>query len=146
LFWKKNKFESRTGRIGSLIGPDTVMKGDVDFIGDLRVEGAVRGDVSVSLDGSGVLMLGENGIVNGNVRVTHLVVYGSITGSVYVTDLVELRSSAVISGDVYYGTMEMQMGAVIEGNLVHLEALSKSSEPELSALTDSGYLVIKGPS
>ena len=66
-------------------------------------------------------MVGEKGCVNGDIRVSHLIVYGSITGTIHVTDLIELRPTAVILGDVYYGSMEMQMGAVIEGNLEHLK-------------------------
>jgi len=122
LFWKKVKSEARPNRIDSLIGPDTAVDGDVNFVGGLRIEGEVKGDVCVSHAGAGILMMGEKGIVEGNVRVTHLVVYGTITGSVYVTDLVELRPSARIVGDVHYGSLEMQMGAVIEGHLVHVEA------------------------
>jgi cytoskeletal protein CcmA (bactofilin family) len=125
LFWNKVKSEARPNRIDSLIGTDTVVEGDVNFAGGLRVEGEVKGNVSVAHAGAGVLMLGENAIVNGNVHVTHLVVYGSITGSVYVTDLVELRPTAVIVGDVHYGTLEMQMGAVIDGHLVHVEVESR---------------------
>ncbi len=120
MFWKNSKSEALASRIDSLIGPETVVVGDVNFAGGLRVEGEIKGNVGVSPAGTGVLMLGEKGRVNGNVRVNHLVVYGAITGSVYVADLVELRPSARIFGDVHYGTLEMQMGAVIEGRLVHV--------------------------
>lgn len=123
---KSSKSEARPNRIDSLIGQDTVVVGDVNFAGGLRIEGEVKGDVSVFQAGAGVLMLGENALVTGNVRVTHLVVFGSIVGSVYATDLVELRPTAHIVGDVHYGTLEMQMGAVIEGHLVHAEAESNS--------------------
>jgi cytoskeletal protein CcmA (bactofilin family) len=104
-----------------------VLRGEVDFAGGLRIEGEVNGDISVSPDAVGTLMVGEKGVVNGDVRVSHLVVYGSITGTIHVTDLIELRPTAVILGDVYYGAIEMQMGAVIEGNLVHLAADSSSA-------------------
>lgn len=126
LFWKNAKTEARPNRIDSLIGPDTVVEGDLNFAGGMHIEGEVKGDVSVSHAGAGVLMLGETALIEGNVRVTHLVVHGTITGSVYATDLVELRHSARIVGDVHYGSLEIQMGAVIEGHLVHVEAESRS--------------------
>jgi cytoskeletal protein CcmA (bactofilin family) len=50
--------------------------------------------------------------------VSNLVVFGRIDGSVYVTGLVELRASAKVSGDVYYGSLEMEAGSVIDGRLV----------------------------
>ena len=122
MFWNKSKAEARPNRIDSLIGTETVLRGEVNFAGGLRIDGEVEGDISVSPDAVGTLMVGEKGIVHGDVRVSHLIVYGSITGTIHVTDLIELRPTAVILGDVYYGVMEMQMGAVIEGNIVHLQA------------------------
>lgn len=127
MFWNKVKSEAKPNRIDSLIGTETVLRGDVSFAGGLRIEGEVKGDISVSPDAVGTLMLGENAVVNGNIRVSHLIVYGSITGTIHVTYLVELRPTAVILGDVYYGAMEMQTGAVIEGNLVHLNADAASA-------------------
>jgi cytoskeletal protein CcmA (bactofilin family) len=105
-------------RVDSLIGADTTVTGDVVFCGGLRIDGKITGDVTVSDVKAGTLTLGEHGFIDGDVRVSNLVVFGRIDGSVYVTGLVELRASAKVSGDVYYGSLEMEAGSVIDGRLV----------------------------
>lgn len=125
MFGKTTNTESKPNRIDSLIGPGTVIEGDITFTGGLRVEGEVKGDISVASTGTGILMLGGDGVVTGNIRVSHLVVDGTINGSVYVLDSVELRPTAKVMGDINYGTLEMQLGAVIHGHLVHIDPNAK---------------------
>ena len=62
--------------------------------------------------------IGDQGRVAGEVRVSHLVVYGCIEGPVHASGLVELRAGARIRGDVHYGAIEMHQGAVIEGHMI----------------------------
>ncbi len=109
-----------SNRIDSLVGNGTVIEGDLIFTGGLRIEGEIRGDVSVASTDAGMLVLGSDALINGNVRVTHLVVGGTVNGSVYVTDTVELLPTAKVRGDIHYGTLEMKVGAVIQGHLVHV--------------------------
>lgn len=106
--------------IGSLIGAGTTLVGDVTFNKGLRVDGLVRGAVSCT-DGErgGILVISEHGRIEGEVRAAHLVVAGTIVGSVFTTELVELQPKARITGDVHYRALEMHHGAVIDGQLVH---------------------------
>lgn len=106
--------------IGSLVGSGTTIAGDVTFTGGLRIDGTVRGAVRCA-DGEkgGMLVISEHGSVDGEVRASHLVVAGRITGPVYASDLVELQPKARIVGDVHYRALEMHHGAVVEGTLVH---------------------------
>lgn len=106
-------------RIDSLIGHGTEVDGDIVFSGGIRIEGLIRGDVSVAHAESGVLMLGEKGRIEGNVRVSHLIVDGEIAGTVYATDLVEVRGTGNVQGDVHYGLLEVHAGAVIDGHVVN---------------------------
>lgn len=105
-------------RIECLIGPDVTITGDLVFAGGLRIDGRVNGVVAVSDVQAGTLLIGDEGCVRGDVRVSHLIVYGRIEGTVFATGLVDLRANACVAGDVFYGTLEMQAGAVIEGQLV----------------------------
>lgn len=106
--------------IGSLIGTGTTVSGDVTFTGGLRIDGTVRGAVRCS-DGEkgGMLVISELGSVEGEVRASHLVVAGRITGPVHASELVELQPKARVVGDVHYRALEMHHGAVVEGMLVH---------------------------
>lgn len=120
MFGKKEVKEDKSGRIDSLIGPGTIITGDVSFAGGLRLDGEIHGDVTVSTTGFGLLQLGPEGVVKGNVRVNHLVADGEVHGAIYATDSVELRPTAKVQGDVHYGTLEMHPGAEITGHLVHI--------------------------
>jgi cytoskeletal protein CcmA (bactofilin family) len=109
--------------IGSLIGAGTVITGDLTFRGGLRIDGTVKGAVRC-IDGEkgGMLVISEQGTVEGEVRVAHLVVAGTISGPVFASELVELQPKARLTGDLNYRALEMHNGAVVDGTLVHVGA------------------------
>lgn len=106
------------GKIDTLIGQDTELAGDVRFSGGLHVDGAIKGNV-VAGDQDAVLMLSERGRIEGDVRVSNVVLNGAVTGDVHASGRIELASKARVKGDVYYNLIEMAMGAEVNGNLVH---------------------------
>ena len=55
-------------------------------------------------------------------NVTHLVVNGVISGSVTASEYLELHTKARVTGDVHYKMLEIQVGAVLEGRLIHINA------------------------
>ena len=115
MFKSKNKPQNR---IDTLIGAETRVEGDIHFTGGLRVDGVVRGDVNE--DGStSTLVLSEQGMIEGAVMVSHVVLNGRVVGPVHAKHYVELQAKARVVGDVYYKSLEMHTGAVIEGNLVY---------------------------
>ena len=107
-------------RIDSLIGAGTRIVGDVHFTGGLRVDGEIDGSIIATPGKPSTLVLSEHARVNGEINVTHLVVNGEITGPVKVAEYLELQSKSKVTGDVHYKTLEIQLGAVVEGRLIHL--------------------------
>lgn len=107
-------------RIDSLIGAGTRIVGDVHFTGGLRVDGEIDGSIIATPGKPSTLVLSEHARVNGEVNVTHLVVNGEVTGPVNVAEYLELQSKSKVTGDVHYKTLEIQLGAVVEGRLIHL--------------------------
>jgi cytoskeletal protein CcmA (bactofilin family) len=107
-------------RIDSLIGVGTRIEGNVRFAGGLRIDGEVIGSVMADPGKPSTLVLSEHARVNGEVTVTHLVVNGEISGPVNVGEYLELQSKAKVTGDVHYKTLEIQLGAIVEGRLIHL--------------------------
>lgn len=106
--------------IGSLIGAGTTVTGDIAFSGGLRIDGVVKGAVRCTPgERGGMLVISEQGAVEGEVRATHLVVAGRISGPVHATELLELQPKARVNGDVHYRALEMHHGAVVEGKLAH---------------------------
>ena len=91
----------------------------MNFSGGMRIDGVVNGNVVAIPDKPSTLVLSEHAQVNGEVNVTHLVINGSINGSVFVSEYMELQSKAKVNGDVHYTTLEIQLGAIVDGRLLH---------------------------
>ncbi|MEO8342565.1 MAG: polymer-forming cytoskeletal protein [Gallionella sp.] len=106
-------------QIDSLIGAGTSIEGNLNFSGGMRIDGQVNGNVIATEGKPSTLVLSEHAQVNGEVHVTHLVINGSISGSVSASEYMELQSKAKVTGDVHYTTMEIQLGAIVEGRLLH---------------------------
>ncbi|MFA6970966.1 MAG: polymer-forming cytoskeletal protein [Gallionella sp.] len=118
-----NKKHSKLqNRIDTLIGADTVIDGNIHFNGGMRIDGRVNGNVIATPDKPSTLVLSEQGAVQGEVNVTHLVVNGVISGSVTASEYLELHTKARVTGDVHYKMLEIQVGAVLEGRLIHINA------------------------
>lgn len=117
MFGRRNSGDKH---IASLIGAGSTLVGDLTFSGGLRIDGTVRGSVRcVGGEGAGMLVISDQGVVEGEVRAAHLVVSGRIVGPVYTTEVVELQPKARVNGDVHYRALEMHNGAIVEGRLVH---------------------------
>src|SRR5262252_7240604 len=113
-------------RIDSLIGAGTTVHGDVSFSGGLRIDGAVHGKVSTVDGEAATLVVSEHARVDGEVRVSHVVINGSVSGPVTANDYLELQAKARVNGDVAYRTLEMHVGAIVQGKLAHAEVESAS--------------------
>lgn len=114
-----NKPSKPQNRIDTLIGADTRIQGDISFTGGLRVDGHIKGNVLAKGDAPCTLVLSENAKIEGKIQVSHVVVNGTVLGPVHATEYVELQPKARVSGDVFYKTLEMHLGAIVEGKLVH---------------------------
>lgn len=117
MFSKKHS--KPQNRIDSLIGAGTRIDGNLGFSGGLRVDGEVNGSIVAAPGKPSTLVLSEHGRVNGEINVTHLVVNGVVEGPVRAAEYLELQSKAKVIGDVHYKTLEIQLGAIVEGRLVH---------------------------
>jgi len=113
-------------RIDSLIGAGTTVHGDVTFSGGLRIDGAIHGKVETADNQSATLVVSEKARVDGEVRVSHVVINGVVCGPVTANDYLELQAKARVNGDVVYRTLEMHVGAIVQGKLLHAEPESAS--------------------
>jgi len=116
FFKSRNKPQSR---IDTLVGAETRIDGDIYFSGGLRVDGVVRGNVNEEASTPSTLVLSEQGSIEGAVVVSQVVLNGRVVGPVHAKEYVELQPKARVVGDVYYKSLEMHTGAVIEGNLIY---------------------------
>jgi cytoskeletal protein CcmA (bactofilin family) len=117
---KGSKQENRpAASVDTLIGRQTELNGDVHFTGGLHVDGKIKGKIIADDDKSTVLSVSETGHIEGDVRVSHVVLNGTIIGDVYAAQRITLSSKARVSGNVYYKLIEMTSGATVNGQLVY---------------------------
>lgn len=133
MFLKRDKSSKPQSRIDSLIGAGTKIEGDVTFVGGLRVDGEVKGNVRSTGDGGGTLVLSEHARIEGEIHVSHLVINGTIIGPVYSSEFLELQPRARVTGDVQYSNLEMHLGAIVQGRLVHQGGTGKTVELKLAS-------------
>jgi len=131
MFSKSSKPQNR---IDSLIGTTTRIEGNVIFSGGLRVDGMIRGNVSAVADQPGTLAVSADARIDGEVQASHIVVNGTIHGPVHATETLELQAGSKVKGDVYYKSIEIHQGAVVEDQRVHAaERMLPVGVGELSA-------------
>ena len=125
MLGKKKKYnELLRAQINTLVGKGTTIEGTVIFEGGLHVVGTVVGGVQ-SEDKEALLIVSEDALVVGDVKVNHLIVNGQIDGDVYVDGKVELFDKARINGDVHYNLLELPVGAEVNGKLLRQDSKNK---------------------
>jgi len=119
--FERKKHAPPQKRIDCLIGAGTTVQGDVTFTGGLRIDGIVRGNVTTANGETGTLVVSEQARVDGEIKVSHVVVNGMVNGPIFANDFLELQAKAKVTGDIEYRTLEMHLGAIIQGRLNHAE-------------------------
>lgn len=106
----------------TLIARGDVINGDISFIGNLVIEGTIKGNVFANDQSAHVRIL-EHGCVEGEIRAPSLIVNGSVNGRIFSSQNLELAALASIQGDVYYRALQIVKGAQMNGNLIFEENL-----------------------
>lgn len=114
----KEKVSAPVETIDTLIGSGSILQGDLEFTGGLRVDGRIKGHVSAQDTNKGTLVLSESGVVEGDINVPHVVVNGTVKGNIISSGHVELQANAKVTGDIHYKAVEMELGALLNGSLV----------------------------
>lgn len=125
---KKNDVKLvKGGHVDTLISNKTEVSGDVLFTGVLCVDGTLKGNIR-SDEPKALLTIGPEGVIEGEVKVPNVIIHGTVKGDVHATAHVSLSAEATIHGNVYYHLIEMNMGAQINGQLVHKPSETQALE------------------
>lgn len=108
----------------SIVGPGMTFVGDCVTEGALRIEGTVEGSVRAG----GEVVVGEGGIVRGDLRAHAATVAGEVHGTLVADLLLELRETSRLEGEVYAARIRVGDGAVVNAS-VHMgeEAVQRAS-------------------
>ena len=112
LFSKKDKVALDLQSISTLISEGCIVDGNLKASAYARIDGQITGDVMID-EG---LILGEKGIIQGNVITKEMVVYGVVNGNLQVTSL-EIKATGKISGEIRTQSLSIENGAIYNGSL-----------------------------
>jgi cytoskeletal protein CcmA (bactofilin family) len=111
MFQKGNKTNSTESSAINLIGGGTSIVGNIKSNGDVRIDGTLKGNISIS----GKLVVGETGQIEGDIQCQNADISGEIKGTVSVTELLALKASAKILGDIVTGKISIEPNATFTG-------------------------------
>lgn len=100
-----------------MIGKGVTLRGDMDFSGGLHVDGDITGNIEGHSERSR-LTLSREGSITGNINVAEAEINGNIVGDVHASGTVILHPQSHVTGNVYYGKIEIRSGARISGKLI----------------------------
>ena len=130
MFSKKSKVELDQQVISTFLSEGCVIDGNMKAPAFVRIEGQINGDVTID-EG---LILGEKGVVTGNVATKEMIVYGTINGNISTHSL-EIRSTGRITGDIKTQVLQVEPGGTHNGKLAMSAGASegkhKHAKPEL---------------
>lgn len=89
----------------------TIVKGDVKSESDIRIDGIIEGTLVCDAK----VVIGPTGFVQGTVTCRDAVLEGRIEGNIYVSELLNLRKTAQLNGEMETGKLIVEAGAIFNG-------------------------------
>ncbi len=107
----KSSFDVTPPNASTLIGAGTTITGDIESNGDIRIDGVLKG----SLKGKSKIIIGTEGVVEGDVEGQQADIMGRVTGKIKVQELLYLHGETIVQGDIYAGKLQIDPAAVFNG-------------------------------
>jgi len=103
-------FHKNTEKLESIVGADSVFKGDITTKGTIRIDGIVEGDVQADW-----VILGEKSRVKGDVTARGVVVGGRVEGNLKIREICEIRNKGEIVGELFTVKLVIAEGGLFDG-------------------------------
>ena len=95
----------------TLISAGTTIKGDISSNSDLRIDGTIIGNITSNAK----IVIGNSGVVEGDIFGNHADIVGKTSGSIKVKELLQLRGECVVNGNIYAGKLQVEPSATFNG-------------------------------
>lgn len=115
-------FNSKSGNEGSKstsgsgmpnhINSDTVIEGSIKAAGNLRIDGKLKG----TLECKGRVVVGASGVIEGDIKCENAEIEGSLMANITVTELLSLKATAKVQGDILTKKLAIEPGATFSGS------------------------------
>lgn len=131
---KDSKKETENlSQFSTIIAKGTLIHGDIESSGNIRIEGKVIGNVKAKSK----IAIGESGLVQGNILAVNAEVAGEVKGIIEISELVCIRPSGIVNGDIIAQKMTVDTGGTLNGStkmgVVTKEITLESDEREITA-------------
>jgi len=110
--FKKDNLEVPSDKINTVIGKDTVFKGNITGKGLIRIDGEVEGNIT----NTGDIIIGENGRAKVDLKARNITIAGYCEGTVEAEGKVELKSTGAVAGSLKTKKLTIEEGAVLSGS------------------------------
>lgn len=116
----------------TLISKQAEVIGDIQFTGNLEIEGVVRGNIIANTSAEASVRILEGGKVVGHIRAPVVIVNGILEGDIHCSKHLELAAKALIQGNLFYSFLEVVKGARVNGKMTHQvqPAMTKPVTPQ----------------
>ncbi len=113
MFGNKNSTtqSAPTSFISNRINLGTIVEGTIESDGDLRIEGTIRGTLRTKAK----VAVGPTGLIEGDVHCKSADIEGRITGDIEVSEVLTLKSSSIVEGNIYTAKIVIENGAHFDG-------------------------------
>jgi cytoskeletal protein CcmA (bactofilin family) len=126
---KEQAGQPSTGAI-SIIAPGTKVTGDIETDGTLRVEGVVEGMIKAAK----AVVVGKDGVVNGDIATQDAVIGGKVAGTVIAESRLELQATCIIDGEIRARRVKLDEGGKVNGQVAMGESPApRAAVPDLAA-------------
>lgn len=106
----------KANKVDTIIGPLTSIQGTINATGTIRIDGKYDGDIITETD----VIIGETGIVTGNITAFNATISGMVTGNIKCSSLFELLSTGQLIGDIEAKNVSVNTGAIFKGKCLML--------------------------
>jgi cytoskeletal protein CcmA (bactofilin family) len=120
---KEKKREMEESKITGFFDKDTEIKGDLHFKGTFRVDGHFKGKV----DSESILIIGDSGKVEADIKIGHLIVNGEIKGNIHASEKVEVNANGRVFGTIVSPKLVVEEGAYLEANCQTTDKVSRTT-------------------
>jgi cytoskeletal protein CcmA (bactofilin family) len=104
--------ENETSGAVNIIGIGTIITGDIQSKGDIRIDGTLKGAVKTS----GKVVVGQAGIIEGDVECNNADIAGTLNAKISVAQLLSLKATAKLTGDLVTNKLSIEPGAAFTGH------------------------------
>lgn len=96
----------------NVIGKGTFLEGNIETFGNIRIEGKVRGNIT----SKSKIALGNGSHVDGNISAQNADMEGEVKGKIEINEMLVLKATSVVHGDIVAGKLVVEPGAVFNGS------------------------------